>query len=179
MKNSMILFVVLFAANLFSQSAGNASINLQLNQIAQVDIEPNNTAIILTINAPNEAGEKAQVGTSNNTKWINFSSSIPPASGLRNLSASIISGNVPAGVRLKLRVAPYVGIGAGQLGIPVSEIQLNNTLQTIVANIGGAYTGNGINNGYNITYLLEIIDYQLLNFSNSQTLSISLTLSEI
>lgn len=179
MRTVFLIIFIIYINSLFAQSAGNAQVNLQLNQIAQVDLEPNNTAIVINIIAPSEAGQVAQVGVSNNSKWINFTSAIPPSSGFRNVSASIVSGNVPAGILLKLRVAPYTGNGAGQLGSAINEIQLNNTLKTIISNIGGSFTGNGINNGFNLTYLIEISDYKLLDFNNSQTLSISFTLSEI
>jgi hypothetical protein len=63
--------------------------------------------------------------------------------------------------------------------LPAGILTLNNSPQTIISGIKGAYTGDGINNGYKLTYSLEIYDYKLLDFNQSATLSITLTLSDL
>jgi hypothetical protein len=77
-----------------------------------------------------------------------------------------------------LSTATVAGIGKGKLGSPSGILTLSSTPQTIVSGIGGAYTGDG-NNGYKLTYSLEIYDYKLLDFDQSAELSITLTLSDL
>ena len=114
----------------------------------------------------------------NNKKWINFSSAVI-AGNSRSISIQMDVGQVaPPGIYLKLSTSNYMGIGQGVLGSPSGVVTLNDTPQTIISNIKGAYTGNGINNGYELTYYLEIYDYKLLDFDQSATLSIILTLNE-
>ncbi len=84
----------------------------------------------------------------------------------------------PSGIYLKLSTATVAGIGKGKLGSPSGILTLSSTPQTIVSGIGGAYTGDG-NNGYKLTYSLEIYDYKLLDFDQSAELSITLTLSDL
>jgi len=73
----------------------------------------------------------------------------------------------------------YMGIGKGMLGSPAGVMTLSTLPQTIISNIRGAFTGNGINNGYLLTYYLEIYDYKLLDFNQSATLSVTLTLTDL
>jgi hypothetical protein len=149
-----------------------------LSEVAILDIEPNNSAIILNLGAPNNSGERVRIITTNNKKWINFSSALAPSSSPRNVSIKIEDGSVPSGLYLKLKTSNYQGNGRGQLGNSTREITLNKTSQNIISNIGGAFTGNGINNGFELSYFLEIYDYKLLDFDKSETLTISLTLTD-
>jgi hypothetical protein len=150
-----------------------------LSQVAMLDLEPDNLPLTLKIAAPNDAGEKALIVAANNNKWINFSSAVFPGNS-RSISIQMELGQkVPPGIYLKLNTAKYSGLGKGELGSATSVVTLNDTPQTIVSNIKGAYTGNGDDNGYKLTYELEIYDYKLLDFDQSATLSITLTLSDL
>ncbi|WP_435523978.1 hypothetical protein [Chryseobacterium indoltheticum] len=40
------------------------------------------------------------------------------------------------------------------MGTPAAQPTLSATDQTIISGIGSAYTGNGANNGHNLTYAL-------------------------
>ncbi len=72
-----------------------------------------------------------------------------------------------------------MGNGLGFRGSSAGILTLTSTPQTIVSNIRGAYTGEGIGNGYELTYYLEIFDYKLLDFNQSATLTITLTLTDL
>ena len=150
----------------------NATINL--SQLAMLDLEPNNSTVMLNLSSAIEAGEKAAVVMTNNEKWINFSSAV--ANNSRGISVKIADGQVPSGIHLKLSTSSYMGSGKGVLGLPANILTLNGTDQPIITGIKGAYTGNGINNGYKLTYSLEIYNYALLDFNQTAALSITLTL---
>lgn len=176
MKKLIYIICGLCAISSFSQSSVNSIFNL--SQVAMLDLEPDNSTVTLSL-ATNEAGEKAAIVTANNKKWLNFSSAVSSTAAARSISVKIDGGQVPSGIYLKLSTSAVMGIGKGMRGTPAAVVTLNNTPQTIVSNIRGAYTGNGIGNGYELTYNLEIFDYKLLDFNQSATLTITLTLSDL
>ena len=178
MKQLIFIICGFCAISNYAQDTGSINATFNLSQVAMLDLEPNNSTVTLNIAASNEAGEKAAIVMANNKKWINFSSAVSSMSSSRSISVKIEDGQVPPGIYLKLSTSNYIGIGKGVLGSPSGVLTLNSTPQTIISNIMGAYTGNGINNGYELTYYLEIYDYKLLDFDQSATLSISLTLTD-
>ncbi len=137
-----------------------SSLSLTLPVVALVDIEPNNTAVALSVNASPEAGDAPSVASTNSTKWINFTSAVTPSAS-RNLTVQV-SGTLPSGINILLGTASYAGTGAGSLGTRVPSIVLSNSPQNIITNIGGAFTGNGTGNGYNLTYSLSISNFALV-----------------
>ncbi len=151
----------------------SVGVSFSLPSVALFDIEPNRNSINLTLTVPTEAGSIVSNTASDNTKWINFSSAVTPGQ-TRRVSAQI-SGVMPNGLNLFLNTSTYSGSGAGTLGNRVSPITLTASSQTIINGIGGAFTGNGSSNGYNLTFTLSIGDYGQLR-SQSSTVSIIYTL---
>lgn len=163
MKNICVIVLICFPSWAFSQTSVNISISLP--SIALLDIAPNNTAFNLNLAAPTEAGNSVTDNPTNSSKWINFTSAV--IEGRTRRITAQISGTLPAGVNLGLNIANYAGIGAGTLGISSGTVILSGTTQTVINNIGGAFTGDGANNGYNLTYILQISDYALLRTQTS------------
>ncbi|WP_457616460.1 hypothetical protein [Lutibacter sp.] len=178
MRLLIILIFFAFPSIIFSQDDDDTEVSFKLKEIAIIAIEPSNTDVVLNLEAPNSAGERAKIVVANNSKWINFTSALSEEDSPRNLSIKIEDGAVPSGLYLKLETSDYTGSGKGQLGTPNKLITLNKSSQVIISNIGAAYTGNGVNNGFKLTYYLEIYDYKLLDMNSSETLSISLTLTD-
>ena len=178
MRKLIIIFsLISFLAN-GQKNEGSSSTSFKLKEIALLSIEPSNSTVILNLGSPEFSGGKVEMIAINNEKWINFTSAISNNSSSRNLSVKIEDGNIPDGLELKLKTDNYTGNGKGVLGVKTNIISLNKNSQTIISDIGGAYTGFGQNNGYKVTYLLNIYDYKLLNRNNSQVLTISLTLTD-
>ena len=179
MKQLIYIICGFCAISGFGQSQGSINATFNLSQVAMLDLEPNNSTVTLSLET-NEAGEKATMATANNKKWLNFSSALTSTAPARSISINIADGQVPSGIYLKLSTSTYKGIGKGALGSPTAiDLTLSSTPQTIISNIRGAFTGDGINNGYELTYYLEIFDYKLLDFNQSATLTITLTLSDL
>ncbi|WP_247234446.1 hypothetical protein [Telluribacter sp. SYSU D00476] len=153
-----------------------ASISLPV--VALLDIEPSNDAVVLAIPATTEAGQSLTMSaTSNNTKWLNYTSAILAGGSTRRITAQISSGSVPAGVRLLLTVSSPMGAGGGARGGSVTNLALTTAAQTILSGIGGAFTGNGINNGHQLTYSLGISNYSSL-VKTSSTVMVTYTLTD-
>ena len=176
-KLTLLIYFVVCIAN-GQNNEDNSYATFKLKEIALLSIEPSNSTVILNLGSPEFSGEKIEMVAVNNTKWINFTSSLSKNAAPRNISVRIEDGKVPPGINLKLKTESYSGSGKGKLGVNSDIISLSKKSQSIVTEIGGAYTGYGTNNGYKITYLLEIYDYKLLNMDDSDVLTISLTLTD-
>lgn len=166
------LLFILISAACFGQSV---QVNLNLPSLAIMDIEPNSNAFNLSVNNPSEAGQPVQVNSTNNSKWINFSSAVLPGASRR--IAAQLSGGAINGLDLTLTASSYSGAGAGVLGASAGSVILSGSTQTIIDNIGGAYTGDGVNNGYNLTYSLAISNYNDLR-SENKTVTVLFTMMD-
>lgn len=178
MKKLLVLLLVVSIGINAQQNEKSRYASFKLKEIALLNIVPNATTVILNLGTPELSGEKVEIIAVNSTKWVNFTSAIAKNSSTRNVSVKIEDGAIPKGLNLKLEIDNYTGKGKGHLGDINETITLSNRNQVIVSNIGGAYTGYGINNGYKLTYLLDITDYKLLNMNNSEVLTITFTLTD-
>lgn len=149
-----------------------ASVSATLTEVAYISIAPDNSTLSVSANTSSLAGASI-ITTANTTKWINFTSAVAP-SATRTIYAQITSGSVPSGMVLKLTISPVTG-GLGNRGTNVSSINLSTAQQVIISNIGGAYTGQGTGNGYNLKYELVVSDYSQLR-AGITNLSITFTI---
>lgn len=160
MKKTTISLALTFAAfalsaNLKAQDTktDNHTITISVPEVALVDIEPAATKnITLGFTAPTEAGSAVIPNTANTTLWLNYSSIISDAEPKRNVSVKV--NPIIPGIDIHVTAAGATGSGGGTLGTPAAQLTLSATDQTIISEIGSAYTGNGANNGHNLTYAL-------------------------
>lgn len=169
----LLSLIFLFQINAVFGQTSSVGVSFSNRSVALLDIEPDRNSINLSLTAPTEAGSMVNNTASNSTKWINFSSAVTPGQ-TRRISAQI-SGTMPNGLSILLNTGTYSGSGAGTLGTPVSLVSLTASGQTIINGIGGAYTGNGGSNGYNLTFTLSISNYSQLR-SQSSAVTIIYTL---
>ena len=175
MKYLLFIALCLCQRVAFCQTNTNANVGVSLPSIALLDIE-NSGGINLNFTAPNEAGGSLGNNSSNNSAWINFTSSLG-IGGSRSVTAYISSGISPSGYAIVLETATYSGAGGGQLGYRLPFVSLSNMSQKVIDNIGGAFTGNGMGNGYNLRYSLAITNYGALRKENT-TFTITYTLTD-
>jgi hypothetical protein len=175
MKYSLIIAFCLCQWVGFCQTTTNTNVGVSLPSIALLDIE-NSGSINLGFSAPTEGGSPLINNSSNNSAWLNFTSALG-VGGSRNVSAYISSGITPSGYAIILETATYSGAGGGQLGYRLPFVSLSNMPQKVIDNIGGAFTGNGLGNGYNLRYSLAITNYGALRKENS-TFTITYTLTD-
>ncbi len=180
MVRALLIFCGLLSVTvLYSQTVliREHSLGLTIPEIALLDIEPDNTALNLSFSIPSEAGMPiVSSGGSTNSKWINYTNSLSPLVASRSIEVQINNGTVPDGVELLMDVSAYSGGGEGAFGISAGSVTLSTAPQTCIDNIGGSYTGNGSNNGHQITYTLGITDYDVLDADQSTSLEILFTL---
>jgi len=152
---AVCLITAAFSGNLQAQDTNtdNHTITISIPEVALVDIEPAATKnITLGFTAPTEAGNPITPATSNTTLWLNYSSIKSVADPTRNVSVKV-NALIP-GIDINVTAAAATGSGAGTLGTPAAQLTLSAADQTIISGIGSAYTGNGANNGHNLTYAL-------------------------
>ena len=181
MKNRLhsifcVLGCLTIAHNSFCQKTGSKSVTITLPQVTLLDIEPAGN-ISFSFVAPTEAGNALKNPSPNTTKWLNYTSAIPTGGSTKIVTASV--NNTIPGIDIKLLAGPATGVGAGTLGSSVGQITLSTTGKTIISGIGGAYTGNGSNNGHQLTISLSAnsSDYSLIKAQTNTQIIITYTLS--
>jgi len=177
---------VVFALNANAQDNGNDAhtVAISIPEVAILDLE-GTTSVSLAVEAPTEAGEAVDFSNATNSDvWINYSSIVGVAETSRTVAAKISSANaVPGGMLLKVTAAADAGNGDGTMGSTAGQITLTSLDQTVVSGIGSCYTGDGSNNGHNLTYALELDptagSYADIDFDEDVTLTITYTISNI
>ncbi|APD05830.1 hypothetical protein UJ101_00278 [Flavobacteriaceae bacterium UJ101] len=171
-----IAFIVLFNT-ILAQASASIIAGVNLPEISMMDLSDNNT-ITLNAEIPNDAGKALDLQSVDNSKWINYTSAIVPGGTSRKIQASISAGSLPPGIELELGIGSYFGFGEGVLGISEGIVSLNTMPQTIINGIGGAYTGDGVNNGHQLNFRLSISDYAQLDYESVGSVEVTYTLTD-
>jgi primosomal replication protein N len=175
---------VAISANLKAQADNTISthdITVSIPEVALVDIEPTASKnLTMGFTAPTEAGLPIVPASTNNTLWLNYSSIKSVADVTRTISVKL--GAVISGVDIKVTAAAATGSsGGGAVGTPASQLTLSATPQTIISNIGSAYTGDGASNGHNLSYSVVSatgVNYQDLSATATATATVTYTISD-
>lgn len=170
-----IHIICLYSCPIFSQTTANLTASVTLPVVSLLDIEPSG-AITMNFSAPSEAGSPLIIPTNNTTKWINYTSAIKSGGLTRRITASI-NHTIP-GIDIKLKANAAIGLGGGVLGNPTSQIILNTIATNIITGIGGAFTGNGVNNGHQLILSLTVNNYSSLTKITNTPIIITYTITE-
>ena len=154
-----------------------ATLTFTLPVVTLMDIEPAGN-ITLNFVAPTEAGNALSNPTPNTSKWINYTSAITSGGLTRRITAAVNSSPILSAVSIKLQAAAASGAGGGTLGTPSAQVTLTTTPVTIISGIGGAYTGNGVNNGHRLTISLVPNAYASLSAQTNTLVTIVYTITE-
>ena len=171
LKRAIILTTFILSGLLYSQ----ATVTLTLPVVTLMDVEPTGN-ITLNFTAPTEAGNPLGNPTPNTSKWINYTSAITSGGATRKITAAV--NQVISGVNIRLQAASASGAGGGTLGTPSAQVTLTTTPVTIISGIGGAYTGNGANNGHRLTISLVPSTYANLAKQDNISVTIVYTITE-
>lgn len=171
LKRAIILTTFILSGLLYSQ----ATVTLTLPVVTLMDVEPTGN-ITLNFTAPTEAGNPLGNPTPNTSKWINYTSAITSGGATRKITAAV--NQVISGVNIRLQAASASGAGGGTLGTPSAQVTLTTTPVTIISGIGGAYTGNGVNNGHRLTISLVPSTYANLAKQDNISVTIVYTITE-
>jgi len=186
MKKVRVLFLAVafgITSTAFGQDDNDADHNIVISipEVALLDVE-GGTSINLGGTAPTEAGDPITFGSTDNSLWINYSSIIGSTTEpSRAVSVAVSSGTLPGGLDLKVQAGNDAGSGDGTVGTPSAQLTLSSTGQSIITGIGSCYTGDGANNGHQLTYTLDLAsggNYADLDFDDATTVTVTYTLSD-
>lgn len=162
MRYACYVFFLIKSLSALGQGSPVVNMSITMPSVALIDILPSgSSSVTLQMTAPVEAGNAVGTGTFNSANWLIFTSAV--ASGASRSIRGDVLGTLPAGVRLRLDVSPYVGSGEGFTGgksYVTGNVYLSSTSTRFIDNIQGAYTGTGYgSSGYRLRYSLEIQNY--------------------
>ncbi len=169
-----LLFGMFIMNGVSAQTSGTVSVGFTLPLVAMLDIE-GGSGIALNLSAPSEAGNPVAVPAANTALWLNFTSAVTPS--LSRQVTVQMSGSLPLGIGLGLLATGPSGSGAGARGSAGAQVTLTGSAQTLINGIGGAYTGNGLNNGYNLSYTALLQNYTQLR-AGSEAVTVVFTLMD-
>lgn len=159
----------------------NHAVAILIPEVAILDVEGGNN-ISLSVKPPTEAGDAVDFSeATDNSTWLNYSSVVGTSETVRSVSARITKNSIPGGMILKVIASADAGNGDGTLGSSSGNVTLTSTNQTVISGIGSCYTGDGLNNGHNLTYSLELDptagSYASINFDEDVNVTITYTIS--
>lgn len=158
-------------------STETQTLGVMIDAHALVDVVNESLVFDLTPNTPSEAG--LGLNFSANSKldtYLNYSLMLSNG-GLADGSISVKASNIKPGVKLLLQADGTIAGSLnsavhGKLGDVVATfdktqgsapVELTATDQTLIENIGSSFTGDGNGNGYELTYIVALDDYALLD----------------
>ncbi len=168
------LIILLFLAHATYAQTSSMGSSVTLPEIALIDIEPNNSTITLSIDAPTEAGLINTTKQLASAKWINYTSALPVGQ-TRSIYAQLSYGTVPSGTNLMISAGSASG-GQGTYGSGAGSLNVNSSPKLFISAIGSCYTGNGSGNGHAVGYKLEVTNIANLDFNASTNVGIMFTL---
>ncbi|KFE97154.1 hypothetical protein [Chryseobacterium luteum] len=170
-EHAICLIFCVLSGTMFSQTL----IAVTLPVVTLLDIEPAGT-FTLNFTAPTEAGQALTAPASNTAKWVNYTSAITSGGLTRRVTASV--NQLIPGVNIRIQAAAASGAGGGTLGTSSGLVTLSTTAATIITGIGGAFTGNGPNNGHKLTISLVVNTYANLSAITNIPVVITYTITE-
>jgi hypothetical protein len=179
-----IMALIFFGLTVQSQNKSKShNVSISIPEVALLDLEANDLNVNFDLKAPNEAGNRIDFSNAkNNQIWVNYSSVTSSSQPSRKICA-YVEGEIPAGLKIIVSASQYTGNGGGRTGTPTGSIALSGQMQDIITQIGSCYTGNGTNNGHQLSYSLELQNgdesYSDLAFDNSNTISVTYVLTDV
>lgn len=152
------LFSLLTLNSLMAQDNTTAShtISVDIPSVSLVDIEgATGGGITMAFTAPTEAGLAVGDPAVNKDLWLNYS--FIPTAADDTATISVSATGINAGMILTVLAGEAQATNAGgKLGTSGGNaITLGMNSAPIITGIGASYTGNGPNNGHNLTYQLK------------------------
>lgn len=185
-KLAFTLLLALIGTFTFAQTddhddSHQISFSIPATSILDIEGPGGNNAISFSPEAITEAGNAFNFNLSNSTLWLNYSNIKPSADATRKITVGM-TNDLPTGMYLTVISGADAGNGNGVKGTPnTSAIPLiNGSSSTIITGIGSSYTGNGINNGHQLTYNLSFdnAEFETLSADLNQSVTITYTIAD-
>ncbi len=158
----------------------SVNVRFSLPEVALIDIEHTGDGTIeFELLPAAETGSSPVIKQTNSQEfWINYSSALGKFSQHRSIVAQVTGGSLPAGLDLYIQATDYAGIGSGQTGNSSGRVMIGNDPRPIVTGIGSGFTGDGIGNGHQLNFEIDISQMEKITASESLDFTILYTLTD-
>jgi hypothetical protein len=166
-----IALVLCWAGLMIAADTATQTFSLSVLDICVIGVtgNPNN----LVVQAPSSGGETPDSPFDDSTYALY--TSIVGSGQARQITAEWgATDSAPSGTSLRLEVTEIAGVNEGSAA---GEITMTDSPQPIITGIGSCATGTGIG-GAKLKYTLSVDDVTQLVASSSETVTITLTLSD-
>jgi len=149
-RNIKYFLIFILVVTVFLKSTGQNRLTISSTRSVSLDFKP-----------LYQAGQPTRFLV-DDSKWLNYTILVKPNEPACSISVQISSGMIPEGIDIKLKASPYIGTSQGDPGTPTGEISISHVPQVLIENIGTSYTGAGAKIGHQLTYSVNIKDYERL-----------------
>lgn len=164
MKNMRLIVLCIMLMSITYMSFAQNSISIS-----------NTNSVSLNFTAPFIVGLLENT-VSDNSKWLNYTTSVMPPESTLSITVEISSGTVSDGMELRVEAGTCTSC-EGNPGLPTGQVIITNAPQVLINNIGTCSTGSGINFGHQLTYSIVITDFALIRAS-SPSVNLIFTISQ-
>jgi hypothetical protein len=171
-----LIIFTLFTLTSYAQSSRHNSVSFTLQSVAILSIVSSSSSNIeMKFQVPNNAGLNIVAPGTNTQNWLNFTSALATGSRIIYVNSST---SIPSKYKLMLEVTGPLGSGGGSRGTSSGTVEIGNSLKAIISGIGGAYTGVGPGNGFQLKYTASIQQFSGLIAGNTN-IHVVYTLSDL
>lgn len=186
MKKLLTIFAVLALLGLTTAAMAESDttthdVNLNVDEMAVLDVTDPATDVTMTLLAPDDGGE-AIADVLNSEKWLNYTSVVPDGE-TRDITAEVAGADAaPAGTKLDVEVLSIDGgTNAGNVVVGGGNLVTGDTVATavtIVTGIGSCETGTGVDCGANVQFTFGVDNIDDVVSDDDQTVTVTYTLTE-
>jgi hypothetical protein len=148
------------------------TVQMNVDEICVIDVTGNPAALVVA--APTTGGQTPP-DDSDNTTYAQFTSVVAGSTARTLTAAWGGSDAAPAGCSLALEVTTLTASCGSRV---VGGITLSSTPQNIITAIGSCATGTAGTDGGQLTYTLGVDNVTLLDASDDQSVTVTLTLTD-
>ncbi|MFZ5429421.1 MAG: hypothetical protein ACOZDD_04245 [Bacteroidota bacterium] len=172
---SLIFSVGMVVAQTSDTNVASHSVSVTVPEVALIDVE-GGELVTFVLAAPTEAGEGFEAPASDNNLWLNMTSIVEQGK-TRNITVQM-NNALSTALSLKVTATGDAGNGNGSFGTAGNTL-IGTAASDLITGIGSGYTGNGANNGYNLTYELVINESNYADlYAITQTVEVTYTLTD-
>jgi len=175
-----LIFLLMGTIPLYSQTQdGSVNVRFSVPEIAVVDIEPayNNIEFSVTASA-SPGGEPVVKQVSGESIWLNYSSAIRGNGNKRSINAQLAGSNIPDGISFFIEASAPSALGSANQGTSAGKVKISEEPRPIITGIGSCFTGDGVNMGHELTYSVEITDFNKVRSETDQVFTVVYTITD-
>ncbi len=175
-----LAFLVAGVLPVFSQNeSSNINLRFSIPEIAVMDVEPDFNNIEFSVIASADPGGQPEIEqVSGESVWINYSSAIRNKGNKRAINAQLTNNTLPEGISFYIQASAASPFGSANQGISAGKVQISSEPRPIITGIGSCFTGDGMNMGHELRYVLEITDFNKIESKPDQVFTVLYTITD-